>query len=728
MNYLEKIVEAKPKVALQLAEELLKENNDPLTQTRVLNARAFAYYMLNDFNKTVETARAAEAIALKNNFQEQYAYALYHQGSAFWRTGDYAQAYELCTQALRIFEKSDNLQGQLYSTNRISTILFELNNFNKAQEFNDRCLQLAQKLNDNSLYARMLSNRSYMHYRQKDYQNMLKYALLSISVYDKDQENLFVRHPLVNAGVAYLELGDYKQAEFYLKKSIPISQQAKDKLTELIGWKFLARCHKNLKEFSLALPEAFKALNIAKEIKSNFEIKNIYLELAEIHNAVNNHKQAYTYLAEAFRLLEDLQSNEINDKIARTLKQYEIEKRENEIKLLHQEKTITALNLSRQQNIKNFLLLIALILFAATFITFRAFLARKKAHQVISLKNTELQTIDKIVKDINKETELNNLINSIFSHTLNLLPQTQRGGFLAYDEEDDCFRPVVFYGYSEQEVAHVRFSKEEAARRYKEKAELVAEGIYILRKPELAYGSERLREFMSLPEVILTLELALEGQTLGYLLFENFDNPAAFNNSDVERLIRVREHLISALVKTRYIMKLEEASRTDPLTCLLNRRGMIEKLQQEIDRYHRYKNPFAIAIGDLDDFKKINDTYGHECGDYALLEVAEIFRDKLRKVDQVGRWGGEEFLVLLPQTHESSALIAINKIREEIRKNPLSYKENTIKLSMTFGLAEFKDQKSLDECLSQADNALYYGKTLGKNRVITFSDLKRKQI
>ncbi|NWF99571.1 MAG: GGDEF domain-containing protein [Thermoanaerobaculaceae bacterium] len=723
LERLEAVAEREPALARELARELLKGEHEPLELARIYNALAMASYMANDFKGAIDAARKAEEIASQNRFRDQLAYAFYHQGSALWRTGDYSSGYELCTEALGIFEETGNRRGQLYAANRASTILAELNYFSKALEFNETALKLAQRVGDTALYARMLSNRAYIHYRRAEYPEMLRHALRSIESYEQVPEDPMVRNPLVNAGVAYLELGQYEQAVAYLERSLPISQRVQDRLTELIAWKFLARTHRNLKAYSRALEEAFTALEIARQIKSLFEMKNVNLEIAAIYSNLGDPRAGYRYLAEALRLSEELQRGEINESIARTLKKYEVEQREREIRFLQQEKTIAELRLQQQRSVRNLLLLLAASLACGVGITLRAYVVRRRAHRIIASKNVELRTIDRIVQEINRQKELDSLIDAIYRHTLTLLPQTQKGGFLFYIEEEDRFRPVVLYHYSRQEVKGIEFTPQEARQRYREGSEAVAGGIYLLHDPHLSFGAERLREVIELPRVILTLELEVDGRTMGYLLFENMDDPNAFSDEDVERLVRIREHLTSALAKTYYIAKLEQASRSDPLTKLLNRRGMMERLQQEVDRFERYQHPFCVAIGDLDDFKKVNDTFGHEAGDCALVTVAEVFRSRLRKVDQVGRWGGEEFLALLPSTTEGRALIALEKVRQGIRQTPARCEGAEIELSMTFGVSQFMAGQTLDECLMAADRALYLGKTSGKNRVVAFSGL-----
>jgi diguanylate cyclase (GGDEF)-like protein len=164
--------------------------------------------------------------------------------------------------------------------------------------------------------------------------------------------------------------------------------------------------------------------------------------------------------------------------------------------------------------------------------------------------------------------------------------------------------------------------------------------------------------------------------------------------------------------------QLKEIARTDPLTGLSNRRDIIEKIEYEQIRFERSKNPFVIIIGDLDFFKSINDRYGHDCGDYVLKEVAQIMRSTIRKQDIVSRWGGEEFLLLLPETPIEGGKVAAEKVRKKIEKSNLKYNNDLLSVTITFGVSVYNSVMDIDDCIKKADQALYNGKHKGRNCVV----------
>jgi diguanylate cyclase (GGDEF)-like protein len=168
---------------------------------------------------------------------------------------------------------------------------------------------------------------------------------------------------------------------------------------------------------------------------------------------------------------------------------------------------------------------------------------------------------------------------------------------------------------------------------------------------------------------------------------------------------------------TQVNLKLEEQAYSDSLTHLANRRNMQEKIEAQAISYLDSREPFCIIISDIDDFKKYNDTYGHDTGDLILVKITELLIACMREHDQVGRWGGEEFLVLLPETRQEGALLVAERIRErvEVMRIPISPLESGV--TMTFGIAEFNDASTPAECITRADLALYEGKRRGKNCV-----------
>ncbi len=168
------------------------------------------------------------------------------------------------------------------------------------------------------------------------------------------------------------------------------------------------------------------------------------------------------------------------------------------------------------------------------------------------------------------------------------------------------------------------------------------------------------------------------------------------------------------------IEQLHRAAMTDPLTGLSNRRHMTMKIQDEMGRFKRSRRVFSLILGDIDHFKLVNDEYGHECGDEVLQSVSGILRAGIREQDQVARWGGEEFLLLLPETEAQGARLVAEKLREEIAESQMGCLGRDIRVTMTFGVTAYDKSGSMDATIREADHALYLGKQQGRNRTVVF--------
>lgn len=166
--------------------------------------------------------------------------------------------------------------------------------------------------------------------------------------------------------------------------------------------------------------------------------------------------------------------------------------------------------------------------------------------------------------------------------------------------------------------------------------------------------------------------------------------------------------------------KLELQSLTDPLTKMNNRRAMWNYLNAEVIRQKRNNKSFSIIMIDLDRFKLFNDLHGHECGDFILGSVAKTIISNLRNQDIGSRWGGEEFLILLPETDIGGAKVLAEKIRVSILQGVL-YNKYKLLVTATLGLSEFNGSEDIEYVIKMADDALYKGKNSGRNCVASMS-------
>lgn len=167
--------------------------------------------------------------------------------------------------------------------------------------------------------------------------------------------------------------------------------------------------------------------------------------------------------------------------------------------------------------------------------------------------------------------------------------------------------------------------------------------------------------------------------------------------------------------------QLERLANIDSLTGLFNRRVVLYRLEELLKHVRRYRDNFSVIMLDIDHFKKINDVYGHLSGDQTIERIAQFLRIRTRDLDVVGRYGGDEFVIILPSTDLPSALLAAERIRKSIEAIKITdLKGNVFNITVSQGLASYKPGDDIHSIVSRADNALYRAKAEGRNRVETY--------
>ena len=189
-----------------------------------------------------------------------------------------------------------------------------------------------------------------------------------------------------------------------------------------------------------------------------------------------------------------------------------------------------------------------------------------------------------------------------------------------------------------------------------------------------------------------------------------------------EELVNTRKQAHEAEERVRQLeQELEQASEKmheDQLTGALNRRGMDEAMEREIQRAERQKSPVSLALLDIDNFKQLNDTLGHQAGDQALIHLTTVIKEAVRPTDAVARYGGEEFLIIMPDTGLEEAMATITRLQRELTKKFFLHDNNRLLITFSAGVALRGEEEDPEEIIGRADKAMYHAKQTGKNRVV----------
>lgn len=207
-------------------------------------------------------------------------------------------------------------------------------------------------------------------------------------------------------------------------------------------------------------------------------------------------------------------------------------------------------------------------------------------------------------------------------------------------------------------------------------------------------------------------------RVLGLLNAYRLDG-GVFNDADLELLVAVSSQVGMALENARLFQETKSLAITDGMTSLYNHRYFQERLKEEFERADRYKRPLSLVMMDIDFFKHYNDAHGHPQGDELLKSFSAILKKTIRDSDIASRYGGEEFVIILPETGGDLAFVAAERVRKAIETNDFPGGETQPggRVTVSMGVSSYSEGMSADELLKSADNALYCAKEEGRNRV-----------
>lgn len=217
---------------------------------------------------------------------------------------------------------------------------------------------------------------------------------------------------------------------------------------------------------------------------------------------------------------------------------------------------------------------------------------------------------------------------------------------------------------------------------------------------------------------IASAPLLSKGQVFGFLNLES-SQPGFYDQTHADRLQAFADQAAVAIENARLYAEVQQFAITDELTDIYNRRGLFELGKREVERARRYGRSLSAVMIDTDKFKDINDTYSHAVGDHVLRAMADRWRKTIREVDILGRYGGDEFVVLLPETELESAVQVADRLRQVICSTPIETPTGDIVVSVSVGVSAINDEITIfDTLIEKADQMMYTAKTTGRNRVI----------
>lgn len=219
--------------------------------------------------------------------------------------------------------------------------------------------------------------------------------------------------------------------------------------------------------------------------------------------------------------------------------------------------------------------------------------------------------------------------------------------------------------------------------------------------------------------------LICQDRVIGVLNMTDKTNGGNFTQEDIV-LIELFSQLVGASIgNIKLFEKIQRQATSDGLTGLINHKTFYEILEKELWRSRRYGGQISLIMVDIDNFKKINDTYGHRAGDKVIREISTKIKECIRQIDTAARYGGDEFAVILPNTSLAEATIAAERMVEAVSHSPTTWKKDLIALSISVGVGQYDADTTPEDITSHSDQALYTAKRAGKNTVKIFEPAKK---
>jgi len=322
---------------------------------------------------------------------------------------------------------------------------------------------------------------------------------------------------------------------------------------------------------------------------------------------------------------------------------------------------------------------------------------------------------------MNYISDLKKLLQFILNQAIDIT-SAEKGSLMLYEMETDRLNIRVVAGL-EDEAFQEKVNNSEIKCRSFKPGEGLAGRVFVNAKPIVVNNIKEDDVFVdsdaSYVRSIVCIPMVVYNDVIGVINVTNKRHDKEFTDEDVEMLKAVADQAAVAINKAQ----LWDMAVSDSLTGLYVRRYFMVKLQEELLRAERYKNILSIVMADLDRFKNINDTYGHDAGDRVLKAIGKFLQQNIRDVDVIARYGGEEFVIMIPETTKDAAYILAERLRKQFAELKL---ENFPQITISLGIATYPfDGTELEDLIKNADAAMYAAKRAGRNKVVKYTpDIK----
>lgn len=690
--------------------------------------------MRTDTKEALKLTKKAERLSRNLNYEEGIALSLILLARYKNSKGKYAEALQLASEGNELSIRIGCLQGQINACYVLGYLYTESGNLETGLRYYLRGLELMKENNqeidsaylnnigvvyDNSgktdealeffrealrmvketeysFQSLLFSNIATMYLKKNDTETALDYCEKAFAVLEnKNVERSDFEYYYSTLGATYNEMGEYDKALDSFQIALSICRESNQKYAEINILDEIGIIHLKQGNIKESIKYLEMVINEAEKANANGLVIGTYRSLAEAYEKQKDYKSALNYIKLYNDLNEKIKTKELDDKLVQHMTEFKVEKAQKDAEI----ERLKNKELKRQGEE-----------------------AALKA-SLLAQSYEDIKIIAEIGQKITSTLDIKKVLNMVYKN-INKLMEADIFGICLYDKEQGRidFKILIEQG-RRMPLTYTTIDNENsfAAKCIREKKEICLNDVIISDEHvKIGFNKERL-----LAKSIVYYPLIVENKIIGAVTVQSYKN-----NSYSDRAIGMIKALASYIAialnnsqKSEELRaktnELEVISKTDVLTGLFNRRYIRSRIDKEVESYQSNNEAFSVVLLDIDYFKKINDIYGHNCGDYILSKLAKLLKKQIRKQDVLARWGGEEFLILLPNSNEKEAVTLCERLRHKVETTNFSYNKKSIKLTVTFGISEYDEALEIEATINNADRNLYKGKNQGRNCVVS---------
>jgi len=647
-------------VYLKQAESIFESLEDGRGSSRTLDSIGWCHYIRGEYEKSLEIHKRNLALRESAGEPLEIADTLNSLSAVYGDIGMYAEAIEALLQAEEIARDCHSLRDMARFITNQGTMYMEVGDNEKALQLLERVLTLSDEIGYEKMKVFALGSIGLVYRELGDYERALDYSLLSLNFRSEISPKYQRSDALVNAADVYCRMGRFDEAEPLLREALQVCLEIVNTTTEararvVWGRWLLAHDHPE---------EALREMNLGMELseKADYQqgIYMAHLDLADAYASLGNYQKAYAHHQEYHRVRQAVFNRET---VARQ-------------RLLETQMMVEQVRQERQAA-------------EALRVSGSVLSATLDMEQV---KDAIIQQVGEIVPSdlallIWLENGKSRVVRAVGNPPLTEEEQeTWQNHEIHLDEYPQVIRML--------ETGQAMVIPDTSLAPNWQPCDLSTQAAAWIGAPILAYDHQ-----------------------WGVLCLSS-RKANTYQARQTQYLALYASQSALALENARLFEEVKRLAITDSLTGLSTRRQLFYLGERELERFQRYGTVFSAIMLDIDDFKKINDTYGHLVGDRVLMTVAERCRLNVRNVDIIGRYGGEEFVFILPEINVEGARRTAERLRDVIFATPVEIEGGAIIVSASCGVAEVRPgYHRLEDLIHAADLAAYRAKSSGRNRV-----------